>query len=168
MPHLRGLGIREGQWASFPSLPFHPGDRDPSGSRGETVRGPRCGREGVLRGAGQVADPPAAGPRGMWPRRAGPPRSQSAPRPAPSPLPVPPPESPPPLPAPGGGDAAAAASPVASFSLTGEPGGGGTFGGRASAPRARGPASGRPYRRTAGPTDGERGSQTAESLQVPP
>ena len=96
MPHLRGLGIREGQWASFPSLPFHPGDRDPSGSRGETVRGPRCGREGVLRGAGQVADPPAAGPRGMWPRRAGPPRSQSAPRPAPSPLPVPPPESPPP------------------------------------------------------------------------
>lgn len=33
-------------------------------------------------------------------------------------------------PAPGGGDAASAtAPPVASFSLTGEPGGGGTFGG---------------------------------------
>lgn len=64
------------------------------------------------------------------------------------------------LPALGGGDAAsAAASPVASFSLTGEPGGGGTFGARAVELRARRPASGRSDRLRADPTDGRTAEQ---------
>lgn len=95
----KGAQGREGRWVSFPSLPFHPGHGDPSGTGGETVRDPRCGRERTPPGAGQVADPQDPARGGRRARVRPDPRVHRArPLPSPRPLPsrVPPPSARPP------------------------------------------------------------------------
>lgn len=132
MPHLRGLRAEKGGGRLF-LLSLSILDRDPSGGSA-TVRDPREGARrhpAESRAGGRLSFektlPAAAGRARVRPD----PRVHRVPPPPLSGSRLPSAAAPS-LPAPGGGDAAAA-SPVDSCSLTGEPGSGGTFGGRAAA-----------------------------------
>lgn len=145
LPLPRGLGAERGDGR----LSFSP---SPSWRQRSEWRRQNCGSPERRAGRGRRTETLPQGPSRRTPGEPDPPRSQGAPRPDPSPRA-------PSLPAPGGGDAAsAAAPPVASFPLTGEPGVGGTFVGRAPKPRACRPASeGHTDRRRGQRTDGQTG-----------